>query len=150
MPTAEQPQMVRDLGAMLADSRKSYEAIAGRVQQEHLRNLLRQAAADRHRLWTELNGPPGTEAGGGTMWGAVHRTILAVRDLVYNSSEVNLLVEFERQEVDLVNQYRRVLDMAELPTATRTMLQGHWDLLRKDAAQARALREGFEELEEGG
>ncbi|MBP8823682.1 MAG: hypothetical protein KBH07_08565 [Flavobacteriales bacterium] len=77
----------------------------------------------------------------------MHRTILAVRDLVYNSSEVNLLVEYERQEVDLVNQYRRVLDMTELPEAMRVMLAGHWVLLKQHAAEATALREGLEGLE---
>ncbi len=83
MQSGDHHQAAQELSAMLADSRKSYQAIAGRVQQEQLRTLLLQRAAHRHELWMELVGDTRSEAGdrtkGGTLWGggAPHHTCRA-------------------------------------------------------------------------
>lgn len=127
MHTKKQFDDIGKIHDLLADSRKEYEAASHRVPDVRVKRLLHTISEERHSLEEDLaqdlrqHGPSG-KIGDGTLGGTIHRVMLTARDTLNNTSEVNVLVEMERQESDLLGHYNEVLRSQDLDEFTRAAL----------------------------
>src|SRR5690606_21826039 len=127
MHTEEQFTSIQQIRDLLFDSGKHYEAIAQRMDSAGLHELLRKMGAARESMAGELaldlvQHDPRDRVEGGTVGGALHRMLMTVRDMVNNTSDVNLLVECQRQDEELLSRYAQVLDTVDLNESSRATL----------------------------
>lgn len=129
-------QELKELHKLLVDSRRNYVSVAKRVEDEQVKDLLLDIADQQTALEEELGEHLGdgkhNAADHGTLGGTLGRLGFAARDLLNNTSEVNLLVECEREQANLTGQYDQLLNQGHYAPETRTMLE-----------RQRAISEGF-------
>jgi uncharacterized protein (TIGR02284 family) len=152
MHANEQAQAVHVIHDELADSRKEYESASHRVPEERVKQLLQTISRERVGLEEELakdlrQHDPSTKVGDGTVSGGLHRALLALRDAVNSTSEVNVLMEMERQESDLLGHYNNVLRGQDLDEFTRATLTRHHAEIERNLAKVHDLRRELERVE---
>lgn len=86
----------------------------------------------------------------GTAHGALHRVVQAFRDAVNDTSDVNVMVECEKQERVLINHYIEVLNSADLNEATRAVLARQLREVEANVRKVREARNAQEGVEEWG
>lgn len=152
MHTEEQYKAVQEIHDLLADSRKNYKAAAHRSGDEHVKQLLLRISEERNVLERELaqdllEHGPRDPIGDGTLGGTVQRVLLTFRDLINSTSEVNVLVECERQEGDLLGRYTHVLNSVDLNEGTRALLTRQYAELERNMHAITQTRESLEAVE---
>ena len=85
--------------------------------------------------------------GSGTMAGTIHRVALKFRDMLNNTSEVNVLVECERQELDLLRRYQKVLNTIDLNEASRATLARQYAEIERNLHEITETRQALESVE---
>lgn len=154
MHTKEQVKAVHEIHGLLEDSRREYVATAGRVRNTGTRELLLKMAGERMELEGELERDLAQHGSGaapvGTAHGALHRVVQAFRDAVNDTSDVNVMVECEKQERVLVNHYIDVLNGADLNEATRAVLARQLREVEANVRKVREARNAQEGVEEWG
>lgn len=149
MHTNEQYEAIHTIHDLLADSRKEYEAASHRVPDERVSGLLLRISEERMGLEEDLGQDlrqhdPKRKVGDGTLGGALHRALLIFRDTINSTSEVNILVEMERQESDLLGRYNKVLRTRDLGEFTRATLTAQHAEIEKNVKKIRDLRRSME------
>ena len=149
MHTEEQFRSIQELHDLLADSRKNYKAIAHRVEDERVKQMLLRISSERAALETELaqdlvQHDPYDKPDNGTARGTIHRAMLTFRDILNNTDEVNELAECERQDSELLDRYTAVLNSMYLNEASRGTLAGQCAEVEKDLQHVTQTREGME------
>ncbi|MEO8734038.1 MAG: PA2169 family four-helix-bundle protein [Flavobacteriales bacterium] len=149
MHAKEQSEQVHEIHDLLADSRKEYESASHRIPDERVKQLLQTVSRERVGLEEELakdlrQHDPASKVGNGTVAGDVHRTLLTLRDALNSTSEVNVLVEMERQESDLLGHYETVLDSPDLDEFTRATLTRQHAGIEKNVTKVHDLRRQLE------
>lgn len=152
MHTEEQFTSIQQIRDLLFDGRKQYEAIAQRIDGTDLSELLHQVGATREGMARELaldlvQHDPQDRGEGGTVGGALHRMLMTVRDLINNTSDVNLLVECQRQDEALLSRYAQVLDTVDLNEASRATLARQCAEVEAQVQRIVAAREQMEAVE---
>lgn len=152
MHTKEQYQAIHTIHDLLADSRKEYGAASQRVPDERVKDLLHRISEERMSLEDELaqdlrQHDPRHSPGEGTLGGAVHRALLIFRDTINNTSEVNVLVEMERQESDLIGYYNKVLRTLDLDDFSRATLTRQHAQIEQNVHKIHDLRRSLEAVE---
>ena len=154
MHSEEQYEGIREIHDLLADSRKEYEAASHRVPDERVKGLLHSISKRRYALEEDLeqdlrqHGPPNsTKLGDGTFAGILHRALLIARDTINNPSEVNVLVEMERQESALLGHYNKVFRTQDLDEFTRAALTAQHKEVERNVNMIRDLRKEMEAVE---
>lgn len=153
MHAKEQSQAVHVIHDLLANSRKEYESASHRVPESHVKQLLHGISQERVVLENELaqdlrQHDPASKVGDGTLNGGLHRTILALRDAVNSTSEVNVLMEMERQEEDLLGHYNNVLQSRDLDEFSRATLTRHHAEIERNVAKVHDLRQQLESVDD--
>lgn len=152
MHTQEQYNAIQTLHDLLADSRKEYEAASHRVPDERVKDLLHRISVERNALEEELaqdlrQHDPSRKTGNGTLGGAIQRALLIFRDTINSTSEVNVLVEMERQEAELLVKYVEVLGTRDLDEFTRAMLTAQHAQIETNVKRIIGLRRSMEAVE---
>ena len=152
MHTEEQFKWLQEIHDLLADSRKNYNAIAQRVDDTQVKELLLRISSDRANMQNELaqdlvQHDPHNMPGDGTVGGTLHRVMLTFRDILNNTSEVNVLVECQRQDSELLGRYTEVLDSTDLNEASRATLARQYSEVQQHLEQVIRTREAMEAVE---
>ena len=152
MHTKEQYDAIHTIHDLLADSRKEYLSASHRVHEERVKALLQRISHEREELEEELTKDlrqhdPSQKPGDGTLGGALHRALLTFRDAINSTSEVNILVEMERQESDLLGRYSQVLQTADIGEFTQAMLAGQESAIEQNVKRIHDLRRSMETVE---
>lgn len=152
MHTDEQFRSIQEIHDLLADSRKDYKATAQRVDDQQVKQLLLRISSQRTALESELaqdlvQHDPRAKPGSGTMAGTIHRVALKFRDMLNNTSEVNVLVECERQELDLLRRYQKVLNSIDLNEASRATLARQYAEIERNLHEITETRQALESVE---
>ncbi|MEO5584824.1 MAG: PA2169 family four-helix-bundle protein [Flavobacteriales bacterium] len=152
MHSKEQYDAIHTIHDLLADSRKEYEAASHRVPDERVKGLLHRISKERKGMEVDLarnlrQNDPQHKTGDGTLGGALHRALLVFRDAINSTSEVNVLVEMERQESDLLGHYNNVLKTLDLDDfSCATLTQQHMEI-EKNVGKIHDLRRSLETVE---
>lgn len=152
MHTEEQFKWLQEIHDLLADSRKTYNAIAHRVDDPQVKELLLRISSERANMESEVaqdlvQHDPTQKPGNGTVAGTVQRVMLTFRDILNDTNEVNVLVECERQDSALLGRYTEVLNTMDLNEASRATLARQYAELEQDLHQVIATREAMEDVE---
>ena len=152
MHSEEQLAAISSIHDLLADSRKDYEAASKRIPDERVHKLFHQISEDRALMEADLAKDIRHHGsivlpGKGTVPGAIDRILLGVRDAINSTSEVNVLVECERQESALLGRYDKVLDTHDLNEDTRAVLARQQAQIAMNVAHVRILRKQLESVE---
>ena len=149
MHTEEQFKWIKEIHDLLADSRKNYKATAQIVDDDRVKDVLLRISSERATMEAELaqdliQHDPQDQPANGTLGGSVHRAMLTVRDVLNNTSEVNMLVECERLDSELLGKYTDVLDTMELNEATRATMARQYGELEQHLHHIAETRESLE------
>lgn len=152
MHTEEQYKWLQEIHDLLADSRKTYNAISHRVDDAHVKELLLRISSKRANMESEVaqdlvQHDPTEKLGNGTVAGTVQRVLLTFRDILNDTNEVNVLVECERQDSELLGRYTQVLNSMDLNEASRATLARQYAELEQDLHQVITTREAMEDVE---
>lgn len=152
MHSKEQYDGIHTIHDLLADSRKEYEAASHRVPDERVKDLLHQISKERTGMEEDLaqnlrQNDPQHKTGDGTLGGALHRAALVFRDSINSTSEVNVLVEMERQESDLLGHYNNVLKTLDLDDFSCATLTRQHTEIEKNVGRIHDLRRSLETVE---
>lgn len=152
MHTKEQYEAIHTIHDLLADSRKEYEAASHRVPEERVSDLLHRISEERKGLEADLaqdlrQHDPRHKTGNGTLGGALHRALLIFRDTINSTSEVNILVEMERQESDLLGHYDKILRTLDLDDFSRATLTRQHAEVEQNVHKIHELRRSLETVE---
>ena len=140
-------QELKELHKLLVDSTRNYHSVAKRVNDEQVKDLLLDIADQQTVLEEELGEYLGRETSDhGTLGGTLGRVGFAARDLLNNTSEVNLLVECEREQGNLIGQYDRLLNQGHYPPETRTMLEHQRAISEEFLRSVIGMRESLESV----
>lgn len=151
MHSEEQYAVIQHIRELLNDSRKHAIAIAQRTEGIEVRQFLLDVAAERKAMAQELardllQHDPRTGRTG-TVAGSIRRVLLTVRDLINNTSEVNMLVTCERQDADLLSEYAEVLDSADLNESSRATLARQCTAVEAQLQRTVRMRRALETVE---
>lgn len=112
---------------LLIDSKLGYGDAARRANDPRLKRLLSDIGGSRIGMIATVANT--IERSGryvpqsGTFKGTLHRVWMAVRDILSNTDDVNMVAECERGESYLIGKYDQTLKLPELPEDLRTLLR---------------------------
>ena len=150
--TAKEPAMLgkdqivdtlNDLIRIVEDSHEAYRQAAESLEDEELKALFNDLAAQRgaivqevQRLVAEQGGAPDM---GGTMMGGAHRFFLDLKANVLGHDREAILAEVQRGESECVRAYEEAL-AKELPLPITAVAVQHLDRIRADHDRMTLLR----------
>lgn len=135
---------LNDLIRIVQDSHEGYQQAADSGEDEDLKALFSDLAAQRgaivrelQRMVAEVGGAPDI---GGTLVGGAHRFFLGLRSAVMGHEREAILAEVERGETECVRRYDTAL-AKELPPEIADQVSQHLGRIRVDRDRMAALRD---------
>lgn len=143
MEKTEIVDTLNDLIRIVEDSHEGYRQAAESAEEEDLKALFNDLAAQRgaivreiQRLVAEQGGAPDM---GGTMMGGAHRFFLGLKAAVLGHDRAAILTEVERGEDECIRLYEVAL-ARELPLPITAVVAQHLDRIQVDRDRMAALR----------
>lgn len=139
---------LEELLATVDNGRKGFAEAAEKLEADGhpaLASEMRDLAQQRLRMSNELKalaaseGPP-IEGGDGTVAGAVHRTMMGLRDALSGDDPYAVLAAAEQGEDHAVAEFEKALDV-EMPATVRSVLQRQHEEVLTAHDRVRALRD---------
>ena len=134
---------LRDICELLIDSRLGYGDAAGRANDPRLHDLLAGIGETRLAMIANVSNRIGHMGApvphNGTFKGTIHRAWMAIRDLLSNTHDVNMIAECHRGESYLIGKYDAALRDGALPEDVRTLLSGQRVELMANLMEIRSL-----------
>jgi len=134
---------LNDLIRIVQDSHEGYQQAAESGEDDDLKALFGELAAQRgaivrelQRLVAEVGGAPDI---GGTIVGGAHRFFLGLRAAVLGHERDSILAEVERGETECVRRYEEAL-AKDLPPEIADVVSQHLGRIRVDRDRMAALR----------
>lgn len=134
---------LNDLIRIVEDSHEGYRQAAESAEDEDLKALFNDLAAQRgaivreiQRLVAEQGGAPDM---GGTMLGGAHRFFLELKSAVLGHDRATIIQEVERGESECLRRYEEAM-AKELPLPITAVIAQHLDRIRVDRDRMAALR----------
>lgn len=121
-------QNLSELCELLIDSKLGYGDASRRADDVRLKRLLANIGESRIAMIASVANA--MERSGwkvphnGTFRGTLHRVWMAVRDIISNTDDVNMISECERGESYLVGKYDQCINLAGSTEEIRSMLVG--------------------------
>lgn len=140
--------MLEELLATVENGRRGFAEAADKLDADRHPALaadMRDLAEQRLRMSNELKalaaseGPP-IEAGAGTVAGAMHRTLMGLRDALTGDDPYAVLAAAEQGEDHAVSEFEKAL-AEELPMTVRTVVQRQHEEVLTAHERVRALRD---------
>ncbi|MGQ9368088.1 ferritin-like domain-containing protein [Azospirillum sp. ST 5-10] len=134
---------LNDLIRIVEDSHEGYRQAAESSDEEDLRALFNDLAAQRGAIVRELQRLVAREGGapdiGGTVLGGAHRFFLGLRTAVLGRERDVILAEVERGEEECLRRYEQALSR-DLPDGIGPVIAEHLARIRTDCGRMAALR----------
>lgn len=148
MPETATHSTLEELLAAVENGRRGFAEAADKLDADGHPALaadMRDLAEQRLRMSNELKalaaseGPP-IEAGEGTVAGAMHRTLMGLRDALTGDDPYAVLAAAEQGEDHAVSEFEKAL-AEELPMTVRTVVQRQHEEVLTAHERVRALRD---------
>lgn len=148
MPETATHSTLEELLATVENGRRGFAEAADKLDADGHPALaadMRDLAEQRLRMSNELKalaaseGPP-IEAGEGTVAGAMHRTLMGLRDALTGDDPYAVLAAAEQGEDHAVSEFEKAL-AEELPMTVRTVVQRQHEEVLTAHERVRALRD---------
>ena len=148
MPGTATHSTLEGLLGTVENGRKGFAETAEKVEADGHPALaadMRELAEQRLRMANELKalaaseGPP-IEAGDGTVAGAMHRTMMGIRDALSGDDPYAVLAAAEQGEDHAVDEFENALE-EDLPMTVRSVLQRQHENVLTAHERVRALRD---------
>ncbi len=134
---------LNDLIRIVEDSHEAYRQAAETVQEDDLKALFNDLAAQRGAIVRELQRLVAEQGGapdmGGTVIGGAHRFFLELKNNVLGHDRDAILNEVQRGETECVTRYDAALEK-ELPLPITAVVAQHLDRIRVDRDRMTMLR----------
>jgi len=135
---------LNDLIRIVADSHEGYRQAAENGEDEDLKTLFGDLAAQRGTILRELQRLVAQQGGapdiGGTFIGGAHRFFLGLRGAVLGHDHDAILNEVQRGETECVRRFDEAL-AKELPPEVVAVVSQHLGRIRADRDRMAALRD---------
>ncbi|WP_448206426.1 PA2169 family four-helix-bundle protein [Azospirillum sp. sgz302134] len=134
---------LNDLIRIVEDSHEAYRQAAETVQEDDLKALFNDLAAQRGAIVRELQRLVAEQGGapdmGGTVIGGAHRFFLELKNNVLGHDRQAILAEVQRGETECVSRYDTAL-AKDLPLPITAVVAQHLDRIRVDRDRMTMLR----------
>lgn len=134
---------LNDLIRIVEDSHEAYRQAAETVQEEDLKALFNDLAAQRGAIVRELQRLVAEQGGapdmGGTVIGGAHRFFVELKSTVLGHDREAILGEVQRGETECVSRYDAAL-AKDLPLPITAVVAQHLDRIRVDRDRMTMLR----------
>lgn len=135
---------LNDLIRIVQDSHEGYQQAAESSEDEDIKALFSDLAAQRGAIVRELQRSVAEQGGapdiGGTLVGGAHRFFLGLRAAVMGHEREAILAEVQRGESECVRRYEEALGK-ELPPEIADVVGQHLVRIRTDLDRMAALRD---------
>lgn len=142
--TTETVDTLNDLIRIVEDSHEGYRQAAETSEEEDLRTLFNDLAAQRGAIVRELQRLVAEQGGapdiGGTVMGGAHRFFVGLRTAVLGRDRGVVLAEVERGEEECVRRYEQALEK-ELSDGVGAVITEHLVRIRTDCGRMAAMRD---------